>query len=245
MSAVQFDHVSAHYGDPSFPALRDVSFGLETGSVLAVLGTNGAGKSTVLKVIARHACLESGEVRLNGQTLGGIAAHEVCRYGVAYVPEGQRVWPNLTVTENLRLGAYHRADQRETGTDLLWVLEVFPKLAALASRKAYGLSGGERQMVAVGRALMARPRLLLLDEPSLGLAPAAVAELFDLLTKVVKDRALTVILVEQNGGAALAASNRVLVLHLGQVVLDEDVQRVTWARDIEPLLMAVPPGRAR
>ncbi|GGO76523.1 ABC transporter ATP-binding protein [Nocardioides deserti] len=202
-------------------ALDGVSFTAERGRVTAVLGANGAGKTTLLRTISGLHRAERGSVDLDGQRLDRVAAERMPALGLAHVPEGRGVITELTVEENLRLGALGRAGKVD-GSDLERVYGLFPVLADRRAATAHVLSGGERQMLVVGRALMARPTTLLLDEPSLGLAPRIVAQIFELLRGLVESESLTVLLVEQNARSALSIAHRGVVLNLGRVVADDD-----------------------
>ncbi|NHC24836.1 ABC transporter ATP-binding protein [Nocardioides sp. IC4_145] len=202
-------------------ALDGVSFTAERGRVTAVLGANGAGKTTLLRTISGLHRAERGSVDLDGQRLDKVAAERMPALGLAHVPEGRGVITELTVEENLRLGALGRAGKVDS-SDLERVYGLFPVLADRRAATAHVLSGGERQMLVVGRALMARPTTLLLDEPSLGLAPRIVAQIFELLRGLVESESLTVLLVEQNARSALSIAHRGVVLNLGRVVADDD-----------------------
>ena len=201
-------------------ALSDVSFTAHAGKVTAVLGANGAGKTTLLRTISGLVRPRSGEVLLEGSPVTSTPVERMCRMGVAHVPEGRGVITELTVEENLRLGALGRATGSER-MDLDHVYTMFPPLADRRAARAEVLSGGERQMLVIGRALLARPRVLLLDEPSLGLAPRVVGQIFALLRDLVKD-GLTIVLVEQNARGALSIADTGVVLNLGRVVVSED-----------------------
>lgn len=197
--------------------LHQVSLDVSQGEMVALLGANGAGKTTTLRAICGLVPVAAGRVLLNGRELTGRSPHEVVRQGMALCPEGRRLFANLTVRENLLLGGYVE-ERRNRAANLEWVLTTFPRLRERLDQRAGTLSGGEQQMVALGRALMSRPRLLLLDEPSLGLAPLLVREVFRIIREVNK-RGMTVLLVEQNAQAALALAHRGYVLENGRLVL--------------------------
>jgi branched-chain amino acid transport system ATP-binding protein len=197
--------------------LRGVSFAVTAGQIVALLGANGAGKTTTLRAISGLTSVAAGQILLEGEDLVGLAPHAVVRRGLALCPEGRRLFANLTVWENLLLGSYGRNKDTRSG-DLEWVLAAFPSLEERLDQRAGTLSGGEQQMVALGRALMSRPRLLLLDEPSLGLAPLLVAEVFRII-KEINRRGTTVLLVEQNAHAALNIAHYAYVLENGCLVL--------------------------
>ena len=199
-------------------ALDGVSFAVPRGRIVTLLGANGSGKTTTLRAITGLAAPFGGRIVFEGRDLKGLPTHEIIRAGLALVPEGRRIFANLTVYENLLLGAYFRRDQPALAQDLDLIYETFPRLAERRTQAAGTLSGGEQQMLALGRALMSRPRLLLLDEPSLGLAPLLVKEVFHIITRL-NQRGVTILLVEQNAGAALKIAHYGYVLETGRVVL--------------------------
>jgi branched-chain amino acid transport system ATP-binding protein len=207
------DGLETAYG--GIAALRGISFVVEAGSVVALVGANGAGKSTTLNTISGLLIPQAGSVRFDGREIGGWRADRVASLGLVQVPEGRQVLAPLTVEENLLLGAYRRHG-REVRTDLGGIFERFPRLAERRQQLAGSLSGGEQQMLAIGRALMARPRLLMLDEPSLGLAPLIVAEVFRLIESL-KAQGATILLVEQNARKALAVADTAYVLEGGRI----------------------------
>jgi branched-chain amino acid transport system ATP-binding protein len=200
-------------------ALDDVSLEVPDGTVTAVLGANGAGKTTLLRTISGLVTPTVGTVRLDDRTITGMPVAEIVRTGVAHVPEGRGVIAELTVEENLRLGGLWRRRQAAPLSD---IYELFPRLEERRSQPASRLSGGERQMLSIGRALMAKPRALLLDEPSLGLAPIIVAQLMAMVRNLADTLGLAVLLVEQNARSALSVANRGIVLNLGRVVTDDE-----------------------
>jgi branched-chain amino acid transport system ATP-binding protein len=212
----------AGYGKAT--ALHDVSLKVESGEIVAILGPNGAGKTTLVNSIARVLPSMGGSVVLDGSDLMAIAPHEVSARGVALVPEGRRIFPKMTVTENLDLGAYATVARPERDTSLAWVHEIFPRLAERRNQEAGTLSGGEQQMLAIGRALMSKPKLLLLDEPSLGLAPIIVQNIFEVLSEI-NNAGVSILLVEQNAAEALDLAERGYVLEEGRIV-GEDAAHV-------------------
>lgn len=221
----------AFYGQTQ--ALHGLDLDLEPGGITALLGANGAGKTTVLRAICGMIRSE-GEIRLDGKPIGGFAVEDVVRLGVAHVPEGRGTFVRLTVEENLELGAMIRTSRAEIDRDIERVYEHFPRLKERRHQQAGTLSGGEQQMLAVGRALMLRPKVMLLDEPSFGLAPLVVAEVFEILKAVNKSDRVSVLLVEQNASLALALADRAYLIETGRIVMsgttaeigaDENVRR--------------------
>jgi branched-chain amino acid transport system ATP-binding protein len=210
------EDLHASYG--SVTALRGVSINVDAGETIAVIGPNGAGKSTLLLSIAGVVGPKRGSIRFDGAPINGVQPEVLVANGIALVPEGRRIFGSLSVLENLKIGATVRTDRAGIELDLEQVLLLFPILRERSSQKAAQLSGGEQQMLAIARALLSRPRLLLLDEPSLGLAPLIVAQIYETIANL-KGQGLTVLLVEQNIHRALAASARAYVLNSGQVVL--------------------------
>jgi branched-chain amino acid transport system ATP-binding protein len=216
--------LSVSYG--AVTALRSVSFSAAPGSITAVLGANGAGKTTLLRTISGLVKPVSGSVTFDNRELLGRRVEVVARQGVAHVPEGRGIIDELTVEENLRLATLWCLRRRERPAAIDHILELFPRLATFRHRHASSLSGGERQMLVLGRALISKPRLLLLDEPSLGLAPLITASLMALLRQQTEGTELTVVLVEQNARSALSVSERAVVLNLGQVVVSDTASAV-------------------
>jgi len=221
-------NVETYYGP--IMALRGVSFAVPPGAIVTILGANGAGKTTILKTVSGVMDPQKGTVTLEGRPIHGLDPDRVARLGLSHVPEGREVFPFLTVRENLRMGAYTRRDADGVAHDLEMVAEYFPVLAARAEQRAGSLSGGEQQMLAIARALMARPKVMLLDEPSLGLAPRVMAQVMDLVVRLSREHGITIILVEQNARGALAIADHGVVLNLGRVVAAADA--ATLAADV-------------
>ena len=215
---LQVEELETAYGPVR--ALDGVSFEVAQGSITAVLGANGAGKTSLLRTLSGLVRARAGRIRLDGRSIGGLPVERIVRLGMAHVPEGRGVIGELSVEENLRLGGLWRGRGGRDG--LADIYGTFPRLAERGSQPASTLSGGERQMLVIGRALMSRPRLLLLDEPSLGLAPIVAAQLMGLVRDLRQDTGLTVLLVEQNAKAALSVADRGIVLSLGRIVADDD-----------------------
>ena len=216
--------LSVSYGPVD--ALRSVSIDAEPGAITAVLGANGAGKTTLLRAISGLVKPKDGAARFGGESLLGRSVEGIVRMGVSHVPEGRGVIEELTVEENLRLATLWCLLRRERAQAVADTLELFPRLQGLRRRQASTLSGGERQMLVLGRALISRPRLLLLDEPSLGLAPMVTAQLMGLLRDQTDGSDMTVVLVEQNARSALSVSHHAVILNLGQVVVSDDAASV-------------------
>ena len=207
-------HVS--YG--GIKALRGISMQVPDKKIVSLIGANGAGKSTLLRTISGLVKAQSGSIKFNGEEIVGLSIDKICKKGIALVPEGRRVFTDLTVAENLRIGAYLRNDKQEIAKDLEWVYELFPRLKERHWQFAGPLSGGEQQMLAVGRALMSRPRLIMMDEPSLGLAPLIVQQIFAIIDEINK-KGVTILLIEQNANMALKAADAAYVLETGEITL--------------------------
>ena len=214
MALLEVDNIEVRYG--AIKALKGVTFEVNEGEIVALLGANGAGKTTTQKTVSGMMRPSLGEIRFDGQRVDGIPAHELIHRGICHVPEGRRVFPRMTVAENLEMGAFRF--KRPDEAVLAHVLELFPRLKERISQLAGTLSGGEQQMLAIGRALMGKPRLLLLDEPSMGLAPLIVKQIFDIVREI-NSAGVTVLLVEQNAAQALGLANRGYVLETGEIVL--------------------------
>jgi branched-chain amino acid transport system ATP-binding protein len=209
------EDLDVHYG--GIHALQRVSFAVDEGQIVALIGANGAGKTTALRAISGLVRPSGGRVRFAGQPITGLPAHAIVARGLAHVPEGRGIFANLTVDENLQLGAYLRSDPTGVARDRDRALELFPRIRERLDQNAGTLSGGEQQMLAIARSLLARPRLLLLDEPSLGLAPQIVQRIFQILTTIVTE-GTTILLVEQNAHMALAVATSAHVLEVGTLV---------------------------
>ncbi|RRH73571.1 ABC transporter ATP-binding protein [Falsigemmobacter faecalis] len=214
-------------------ALRGVSLSVARGRVVTVLGANGAGKTTLLKTISGIMNAEKGEILLEGERVSGLEPHRVVEAGIVHVPEGREVFPLLTVDENLTLGAYRRRDKAEIARDREMVFTYFPILAERRAQEAGTLSGGQQQMLAIGRGLMLRPKLMLLDEPSLGLSPLLTQEIFAILRRLNKDEGVTMMLVEQNAAVALDLADDGYVLELGRIVMNGSAARLAESEDIQ------------
>lgn len=214
---LKIEELRVSYG--GIHALRGITLEVPDGKIVTLIGANGAGKSTTLRTITGLVKAESGSIQWNGEELLGKSIDKVVSAGIAMSPEGRRVFADLTVTENLKLGAYLRKDKDGIAKDLKWVYELFPRLEERSWQLAGTLSGGEQQMLAVGRALMSRPKLMMLDEPSLGLAPLVVQDIFTIIGEINR-QGVTVLLVEQNAKMALAISDRAYVLETGHIAME-------------------------
>jgi branched-chain amino acid transport system ATP-binding protein len=212
---LELDDIHVRYG--KIEALKGISITVEVGEIVALIGANGAGKSTTLKTISGVRRVQSGHIRFDGEDITSMPGHKRVLLGMCQSPEGRAIFPGMTVAENLEMGAYARKDRRSLGSDFERVFGLFPRLKERRRQAGGTLSGGEQQMLAIGRALMARPRLLLLDEPSMGLAPMLVAEIFGLITEI-NAQGVTILLVEQNAAQALQRAGRAYVLETGHVV---------------------------
>lgn len=213
---LEIEDLSVNYG--VVPALRNISFSVDEGEVVALIGPNGAGKTTTMHTISGLVKPKGGKITYCGKEIGGKEAHKLVASGISQVPEGRGIFPVLTVSENIDLGAYLRNDKAEIKKDKEWVYELFPRLKERVNQVGGTLSGGEQQMLSMARALMARPKLLLLDEPSMGLAPVIVEDIFRIIKKINKEQHTTILLVEQNAQMALTASHRAYVIEVGKIV---------------------------
>lgn len=214
MALLQVDHLQVNYG--LIQAIKDVSFQVNQGEVVALIGANGAGKTTIMHSVCNLIPKRGGKVTFDGQDITSLPAHKLVPMGIAQVPEGRRIFQELTVAENLKLGAYTRSDKKEIAETLEQMYRRFPILKQRAKQIAGTLSGGEQQMLAMSRALMSHPKLLLLDEPSMGLSPLYVSTIFDMIRQV-NEEGTTVLLVEQNAKKALAIADRAYVLEIGNI----------------------------
>jgi branched-chain amino acid transport system ATP-binding protein len=229
MAMLKVDNINVYYG--AIHALKGISVEVNQGEIVTLIGANGAGKSTTLRTISGLLKPKTGQILFEGQNIAGTAAQNIVKLGISQVPEGRRVFAHMTVLENLDLGAYLRSDSKEIKADMDNVFSRFPRLAERRSQLAGTLSGGEQQMLAMGRALMSRPRILLLDEPSMGLAPLLVKEIFSIV-KDINETGTTILLVEQNAHMALSIANKAYVLETGRVTLSGDAKELAASEEI-------------
>jgi branched-chain amino acid transport system ATP-binding protein len=218
MALLELKDVHTYYG--AIHALRGVSMSIEEGEIITLIGSNGAGKSTTLRTISGLLKPHQGEITMNGQRINGLRPHEITGLGISQSPEGRRVFARMSVQENLEMGAFLRRDKSAVAIDFERVYDLFPRLRERMAQRAGTLSGGEQQMLAIGRALMAAPRILLLDEPSMGLAPILVEQIFGII-KTINEQGTTILLVEQNALMALAIAARGYILQTGEIVLSD------------------------
>ena len=225
MSAMlEVKNIQVAYG--KIVAVKDVSITVNQGEIVTLIGSNGAGKSTTLRTISGLIKPKSGEILFNGKRIDGVPGHEIVGMGICHSPEGRRIFPRMTVKENLELGAFLRNNKSEVAADMERVLDLFPRLKERIKQTAGTMSGGEQQMLAVSRALMGDPKLLLLDEPSMGLAPVLVELIFDTIVKIRK-QGITILLIEQNATAALEVADRAYVLESGKVKMSGSAKELS------------------
>ncbi len=226
---LKIDNINVYYG--AIHALKGISVDVKEGEIVTLIGANGAGKSTTLRTISGLLKPKTGDVIFEGKSIAGIAAQNIVKLGISQVPEGRRIFANMTVLENIELGAYIRKDTKEIVADMAKVFARFPRLAERKTQIAGTLSGGEQQMLAMGRALMSRPRLLLLDEPSMGLAPLLVKEIFSII-KEINETGTTILLVEQNAHMALSIAHHAYVLETGRIILTGTAKELAASEEV-------------
>jgi branched-chain amino acid transport system ATP-binding protein len=224
-------NIETFYGP--IQAIRGVSLEVQPGSIVAVLGANGAGKTTILRTISGVLDPERGDVTFEGRSLAGLSPDRVMRAGICHSPEGREIFPFLSVAENLMMGSYSRSDKAEIAGDLEMCFDYFPRLKERASQRAGQLSGGEQQMLAISRALMGRPKLLLLDEPSLGLSPILVTQIFEIVKRINRERGVAILVVEQNAHIALKTADYGYVLEVGRIVMEDSCAALMEKDDIK------------
>jgi branched-chain amino acid transport system ATP-binding protein len=227
---LQVEELDVYYG--VIHALKKVSLKVEEGDIVSLIGANGAGKTTTLKTVSGILRPRAGSIKFKGTDITRFPAHDIVGLGISQVPEGRRVFPSMTVLENLEMGAYRRKDKAEIKKDFEQVFDRFPRLAERSKQLAGTLSGGEQQMLVIGRALMARPSLMLLDEPSMGLAPLLVKEIFAII-KDINQKGTTILVVEQNAFMALSIADRAYVLETGQIVLQGMARELLESEEVK------------
>lgn len=236
-------NLETYYGP--IRAIRGVSFDVPAGNIVTILGSNGAGKTTVLKTVSGVMDPQKGTVVFEGAEIQRMDPDKVMRLGISHVPEGREVFPFLSVRENLRMGAYTRRDTDEVAKDLEAVFGYFPVLKERADQRAGSLSGGEQQMLSISRALMARPKVMLLDEPSLGLSPKLVKDIFEIIVRINRERGVTILLVEQNANMALQVGDYGYVLEVGRIVMADTCARLVEKEDIKEFYLGIKQQGAR
>ena len=236
MAMLKVDHLSVHYG--VIQAVKDVSFEVNEGEVVTLIGANGAGKTSILRTISGLVRPSAGEISFLGKEIQKEPARKIVASGLSQVPEGRHAFPGMTVLENLELGAFLRRDREENQKNLKKIFDRFPRLEERKSQDAATLSGGEQQMLAMGRALMSQPKLLLLDEPSMGLAPIFIQEIFDIIQDIQK-QGTTVLLIEQNANKALAIANRGYVLETGKIVLSGTGEELLASEEVRKAYLGI------
>lgn len=229
-SMLKINDINVYYG--AIHAIKGISLEVNEGEIVTLIGANGAGKSTTLRTISGLLKPRTGSIEFEGKNIAGMAAQNIVKAGISQVPEGRRVFANMTVMENLDLGAFTRKDKAGIAQDLKMVFERFPRLEERKNQEAGTLSGGEQQMLAMGRALMSRPRLLLMDEPSMGLAPLLIKEIFSIIEDINKE-GTTILLVEQNANMALSIANRAYVLETGRITLSGDAKELAASESVK------------
>ncbi|SEA53782.1 amino acid/amide ABC transporter ATP-binding protein 2, HAAT family (TC 3.A.1.4.-) [Desulfuromusa kysingii] len=227
---LKLQNIQTYYGN--IQALKDVTIEIKEGEIVALIGANGAGKTTTLMSICGITPPRSGEILLDGDSLKGVSADKIVQRGIVQVPEGRRIFPDLTVLENLEMGAFLRTNKSLIQQDLNYVMTLFPILESRRHQLGGTLSGGEQQMLAISRALMARPRVLLLDEPSLGLAPLIIKQIFEIIRKINKESNTTIFLVEQNANQALKLADRGYVMENGRITLVDSADKLLANDDV-------------
>ncbi len=237
MAILKVDRISTYYGN--IQALREISLSVEEGEIVTLIGANGAGKTTTLMSICGITPVRGGSVYLDGQDITRLNPNSIVELGIAQVPEGRRIFPQLTVTENLDMGAFLRKDKAGIKADMEEVFALFPRLAERRHQAGGTLSGGEQQMLAISRALMQRPRVLLLDEPSLGLAPIFVQHIFEIIKKINAERKTTIFLVEQNAHMALKIAHKGYVLQNGRIKIEDSAENLLANEEVRKAYLGI------
>lgn len=234
---LKLKNIQTYYGN--IQALKNINMEIEQGEIIALVGANGAGKSTTLMTISGIIPARAGEILFQGKSINGISPDKIVSLGICQVPEGRRIFPYLTVMENLDMGTFLRNDASEIKKDLDYIFDLFPILAERRHQAGGTLSGGEQQMLAISRAIMARPRLLLLDEPSLGLAPIITTQIFDIIKKINKESNTTIFLVEQNANLALKVADRGYVMETGTITMTDTGKNLLANEDVKKAYLGI------
>ena len=237
MTLLEVKNIEVSYGPVN--VAKGISFKVEAGRIVTILGANGAGKTTTLRAVSGLIEPEKGKVLFEGKDITGIEPEEIVKLGVSHVPEGREIFPDLSVSKNLAMGAFIRKDKDEIQKDFDNIFNYFPVLKERRNVPAYTLSGGEQQMLAIGRALMARPKLLLLDEPSLGLSPLLVKNIFEIIKRINKESRTTILLVEQNARMALDVAEHGYILEVGRMVMDDTSEKLKQNPDVKEFYLGV------
>jgi branched-chain amino acid transport system ATP-binding protein len=243
MPLLKVRNIETYYGP--IMAVKGVSFDVQEAAIVTILGANGAGKTTILKTICGVMDPEKGEIEFRGQRIDSMAPDKIVRLGISQVPEGREVFHDLTVKENLMMGAYLRKDRAAIQKDLQIVYDYFPRLGERTAQLAGEMSGGEQQMVVIARALMARPKLMLLDEPSLGLSPRLVKEIYEIIVRINTEKKTTILLVEQNAPMALSIASHGFVLELGRIVMDDTCEALLANEDVKEFYLGIKEASVR
>ena len=230
-------NVQSFYGN--IQALKDISLDVEEGEIITLIGANGAGKSTTLMTLCGIVPARHGQIIFEGQDITAMAPEKIMALGISQVPEGRRIFPYLTVTENLDMGTFLRKDKKEIKRDMDHIFELFPILAERRSQPGGTLSGGEQQMLAISRAIMSKPKLLLLDEPSLGLAPIVTKRIFEIIRQINKETRTTILLVEQNANLALKVADRAYVMETGKITMTDTGQNLLLNEDVKKAYLGI------
>lgn len=237
MDVLEVKNIEVSYGPVN--VAKGISFEINEGAIVTILGANGAGKTTILRTISGLIEPEKGSVIFDDKPIHGLEPEEIVKMGISHVPEGREVFPDLTVYKNLMMGAFTRSDSRSIAEDLERIFTYFPILKERKNQLAFTLSGGQQQMLVIGRALMARPRLLLLDEPSLGLAPLLIKEIFNIITRINQEEKTTILLVEQNAKMALSVARHGYILEVGRMVMDDTTERLLANADVQEFYLGM------